>query len=330
MNTTSQPEISVLIATHNRRELIRRCLETLADQTQDAATFEAVVVVDGATDGTTAMLREMETPFELRVFEREQGGQAAALNAAIEAARAPVCLFIDDDVVASPQLLEAHLAGHKANARTLGIGSLTQQPSDTPDWYAHAFARSLVGHYEELSTRPARWDDCYGANFSAPRAALLEVEGFATDLPIGDDFDIAYRLCELGLIPTYLPTAYGVHDDQKLRPLMLSDARRQGLAHVELSVRHPGAASILLDWRGSAPPAELRLRRLLVALHVPLGPVAALGALVPADGRKVIYMLFVRRFAFWRTVREITTRSEWKAITRGGDPAAALAGRTSP
>jgi glycosyltransferase involved in cell wall biosynthesis len=312
---TPSPSLSVLIATHNRREMLARCLAALAAQGEDPAAFEVIVADDGSTDGTAAALAELSTPFELRVIEHAKAGKPVVLNAAIEAARGEVCLFIDDDVIASPQLVAEHLAAHRREPRTLGIGVLVQREPESGDWYARAFTKAWNEHFDELRARPARWTDCYGANFSAPRSTLREIGGFASDVPTVEDFDIAYRLVGAGLAVEFLPAADAVHDDQKPRARMLADLRREGAAYVEFAGRHPDTAPELLDWAAAAGPLELRLRRLAIALRVPPTLPAALGRFVPGPGRKMIWLHVVRRLAFWRSVRDATSREQWQQIT---------------
>jgi glycosyltransferase involved in cell wall biosynthesis len=312
---TPSPALSVLIATHNRLEMLERCLEALAAQTQDAAEFEVIVADDGSSDGTAEALAELSTPFELRVIEHAKAGKPVVLNAVIEAARGEVCLFIDDDVIASPQLVAEHLAAHRRAPKTLGIGALVQQAPEEHDWFTETFTRAWNDHYEELRRRQARWTDCYGANFSAPRATLAEIGGFAGGVATVEDFDIAYRLVGSGLAVEFLPAADAVHDDQKPRARMLADLRREGAAYVEFVGRHPDTAPELLDWTTAAGPLELRLRRLAIALRVPPALPAALGRFVPGPGRKMIWLHVVRRLAFWRSVREATSREQWRALT---------------
>jgi glycosyltransferase involved in cell wall biosynthesis len=317
--STPEPtiELSVIVASHERRELLRRCLDSLAKQTADPASFEVVVVIDGSTDGTAEMAAQLSTPFHLRVLELEKGGHAAAQNAAVAVASGAFCLLLDDDVVASPELIAAHLEALRKDPMTIGIGALTQEPVLANDWYAHAFARGWSEHYEELEGREARWTDCYGANISFPRQTLLEIGGVSTDLPAAKDFDLAYRLFRAGCVPRYLPAAHGVHDDQKRSVKMLTDAERQGSMHVELAGRYPEAATTLLDWHAGAGPREIALRRTAIGLRLPVAPLAWLGRFLPGDGRKMIWLHFVRRFAFWRGVRGSLSRHSWVMVTHG-------------
>jgi glycosyltransferase involved in cell wall biosynthesis len=310
-------ELSVIIASHERRELLRRCLDSLAEQTQDPATFEVVVAIDGSIDGTEEMAARLQTPFRLRVLQLEKGGHAAVQNAAVAVASGAFCLLLDDDVVASPELIAAHVEALRADPMTIGIGALTQEPVVAKDWYAHAFARGWSEHYEELESREAHWTDCYGANISFPRQTMLEIGGVSTDLPAAKDFDLAYRLFRAGCTPRYLPRAHGVHDDQKRSTKMLADAKRQGSMHVELAIRFPDAATTLLDWHAGAGQREIALRRVAIGLHLPAGPLAWLGRFLPGDGRKMIWLHFVRRFAFWRGVRGSLSRHSWVMVTNG-------------
>src|SRR5690606_34597298 len=127
-------------------------------------------VDDGSSDGTREMVEGLQTPFELRLISREQGGWAAAQNAGMEASSGLACLLIDDDIIASPGLVDAHISGLRSHGgQTIGIGPLTQMPPRARDWYAHTFAGEWNKHYALLARRRPDWMDCYGGNLSAPR-----------------------------------------------------------------------------------------------------------------------------------------------------------------
>lgn len=313
----SAPRISVLIATHNRRETLRRCLGTLNAQDLDPAKFEVVVGADGCDDGTAEMVEAFDAPYRLRLLRCARQGKSEALNAAIEAAAAPVCLCIDDDIVAWPGLVSGHLAAHRANPMAVGLGRIVQQPPDRRDWYAHAFAAAWNDHYERLASKPEpSWTDCYGANVSAPRALLLAAGGYASEFPIGEDYEIGFRLREHGGALTYLPEAGGVHDDQKPGGRLVADTRRQGRSYVELAARHPKMTPTLFAWFSEPTPREVLLRRALLALRLPPAALRPLGRLLPGSGRRQIWMYFISRYGFWRGVRDSVDRRRWLQISR--------------
>jgi GT2 family glycosyltransferase/peptidoglycan/xylan/chitin deacetylase (PgdA/CDA1 family) len=310
-------DLTVIVASHNRRQLLRRCLEALGRQTQDPGSFEVIVADDGSTDGSAEMVEGLRTPVAVRALSLAKDGKSAALNAAIEAARGSLCLFLDDDVIACPELVAEHIAAHREDPRTVGVGRLTQQPPAARDWYAHAFAVAWDVHYEELERKPPKWSDCYGGNLSAPRAALLEVGGFATDLPSAEDIELGYRLWRAGCAFRYLPGAHGVHDDQKRRRRMLDDARRLGSCWPLFIERHPGMCPELVGWFREASFRDVILRRVLLALRVPPAPLALLGPLAPAGRRRQIWHGFVARYALWHGVRRSMSRERWLQLFNG-------------
>ncbi|HVO55120.1 MAG TPA: glycosyltransferase [Solirubrobacterales bacterium] len=317
-------ELSVVIATHDRRRQLERCLGSLALQTASPSRFEVIVAADGCDDGSAELAEALTAPFALTVLRLEKAGQPGAQNAAIEAARGRSCLFLDDDVIASPGLVAEHLEAHRRDPAAIGIGALTQEPVSAGDWFADAFAHGFGEHYEDLAGRQPCWHDCYGANFSAPRQLLLEAGGMATDLDVAYDFDIALRLCQLGCRLYFLPEAGAIHSDTKGGADLLRDARRQGATHVELARRHPGIDREILVWDAGAGPNELRLRRLALSTGLSPHALAGLGRLLPGRGRRMIWLHFVRRLSFWSGVHHAADRDEWRLLTKRPEPAGPL------
>jgi peptidoglycan/xylan/chitin deacetylase (PgdA/CDA1 family)/glycosyltransferase involved in cell wall biosynthesis len=310
-------ELSVLIATRDRCDLLRRCLEALASQTQDPAGFEVIVADDGSGDGSVAMAEALETRFRLRVLRCAREGKAAALNAAIEAAEGAACLFLDDDVIASPALVAEHAAAHADKGRVLGIGPLEQPPPGKHDWFGGAYAEAWNERYTTLARRQADWPDCYGGNFSADRAALLEVGGFDVGLPAVEDIELGFRLCGAGCEPRYLPRAHGIHDDQKSSRRILAAGEGYGTFCAEFAEREPAARPKLLGWFLNTTQREVLLRRALLLLRIPPIAIAPLGTLMPGKGRRQVWFGFVSRYAFWRGVRGASSRERWLQATRG-------------
>ena len=310
-------KLSVVIASHNRRELLHRCLASLREQTADPASFEVIVADDGSSDGTAAMVESFDSPFALRLLRLEQGGQPTAQNAAIEIAEGAVCLFLDDDMIASPELVAEHVAAHRRDPATLAVGKLTQEPVSGNDPYAHAFAQRWNARYDDLAQRDLDWADCYGGNLSAPRETLLAVGGFATDLPSSEDLEISLRLTRAGCTPRYLPAAHAVHDDQKPGKTILAHELRFGAFCAWFVKRQPGTRRRLIGWFDQTTMREIALRRLLLALRAPPSWLAVAGRAIPNPGAREVWFGFVSRYAFWRGLRGAMSRDEWWQATRG-------------
>src|SRR4051812_19853042 len=95
-----EPAASVVVATHNRAELLARLTDALRAQS-DVDAFEVIVVDDGSADATPDVLRRIERSWPaLRTIRLDENrGPATARNAGWRAATAPIVAFTDDDCV---------------------------------------------------------------------------------------------------------------------------------------------------------------------------------------------------------------------------------------
>jgi glycosyltransferase involved in cell wall biosynthesis len=310
------PVVSVLIATHERRERLLRCLSALAAQDDDLNAFEVIIADDGSADGTAEMLEGLETPLRLVVLKLDRGGKSAAVNAALEHAAGQVCLFLDDDIIASPALVREHRAAYESDPRTVGIGPLEQKISPSADGYAKAHAARWNLRYVELSERAADWADCYGGNMSAPREALRAVGGLSDSLAAVEDIELGFRLWGHGCVPRYLPDAKAVHDDEKPGAKILLAEEGFGTFCASFVETHPDATARLLSWFNEPSSREVLLRSTLLRLGVPPGSLVKAGSLVPPRWRDV-WFGFVARYTFWRGVRKGMSKARWRRLRRG-------------
>ena len=98
-------DISVVIATHNQRARLRLVLCGLAGQHFPKGRFEIIVVDDGCTDGTDAMLAT-EYPEVHVVRQRPNVGRCRARNAGVEQAQGQLVAFLDGDALPHPAWLD--------------------------------------------------------------------------------------------------------------------------------------------------------------------------------------------------------------------------------
>jgi GT2 family glycosyltransferase len=112
---------AIVIRTCNEAPRLALTLASLA--AQDPAPAEVVVVDDGSTDETPAVLAAAAPGLPLTVLRHATpGGRSLASNAGAAAARAERVLFLDGDTIAAPGLVAAHAALHAAEPAALGRG----------------------------------------------------------------------------------------------------------------------------------------------------------------------------------------------------------------
>jgi glycosyltransferase involved in cell wall biosynthesis len=297
------PELSVIIPSHNRQALLQTCLESFKRQVVGTDEFEVIVVLDGSTDGTAEMLSDFDASFSLSVLAQPQSGASAARNTGASSARGLVLLFVDDDMIASPSLISAHLMAHRARARIVGVGVIARRIPVGADRFAQLRAETSREHYEHLLVRPLTYLDCYGGNCSVARSLFDEVEGFSVDLPVLNDFEFAYRLHEADARFVFVPDAVVTEERRDDWREIVADRELRGQIAVELYRRDPA----IVRQTELGGNEELRgpwvpLRGLCLALRLPPRPLARLGLLLRRRSWARKWFAFVWSYAFWRGV----------------------------
>ncbi len=107
-------EVSVIIPTHNRCQLLELTLRSVFEQRNVA--FEVIVVDDGSSDDTSRLLRSLGD--RVRVVRHERpGGVSAARNRGIAEARGRWVAFLDDDDLWAPDKLACQLEALRISDR---------------------------------------------------------------------------------------------------------------------------------------------------------------------------------------------------------------------
>jgi GT2 family glycosyltransferase len=199
--------ISIIVPTHNRRDLLLQLLESLFRQRLAAAEFEILVVCDGVTDGTSHSVRELCKMHPcLHLIEQAQAGPGAARNAGARAARGRYLAFTDDDCVAGECWLEQLLlAFERTDAVAVQGKTTTDRLTRTP----------LTHQMEVLSSWPAALPTC---NAAYRKDVFDRVGGFDESFrfPHDEDADLAWRIEELGKI-VFAPEAQIMHPPRRDR-----------------------------------------------------------------------------------------------------------------
>lgn len=114
-------DLSVIIPCYNNAAYLRDCLNSVLGQ-QTQYSFEAVVIDDGSTDNTAAILAEYEGKPNVTVLRQENRGHSGARNAGIQVCQGKYLLFHDSDDTLLPGSLEALLHCAFSNDADIALG----------------------------------------------------------------------------------------------------------------------------------------------------------------------------------------------------------------
>jgi len=101
----ARPFASVLIDTYNHERFIEQAVVSVLEQDFPATEREIIVVDDGSTDRTPAIVKKFEP--QLQLLRKDNGGQASAFNAGIPLCQGEVVAFLDGDDWWAPGKLKA-------------------------------------------------------------------------------------------------------------------------------------------------------------------------------------------------------------------------------
>ena len=178
----AHPTVTVVLNTYNRAGVVPRAIRSVLDQT--ASDIELVVVDDGSTDDTAAVVAEVDDP-RLRYVPRSNGGLAAARNTGLAAARGDLVAFMDDDDELRPTWLERLLVPIGRGAAVVTCGTEIRSPD----------GRSQVRLPEPMG---AAFDDVVGlflpGTFVVRRHVLEAVGGYLEGLRCSEQTELALRV----------------------------------------------------------------------------------------------------------------------------------------
>ena len=178
--------------------------------------MELIVVSDGCTDSTSSTVAGFTDRLPLKFLRQSKSGVASARNLALTETRSPLVLFLDDDVVPSPGLIEKHLQFHEEHPEVESalLGYVTWLPElpITPfmKWYGefgalYGFARLASGH--EVHPRYL-----YSCNISFKTEFLRSNGGFDPHLSVLEDNELGFRLGKQGMRLFFCRAARGYHN----------------------------------------------------------------------------------------------------------------------
>jgi len=244
-------DLTVVIPTYNRRALLRDAVASLRRQTFDPNRYELLIISDGATDGTDDDYAAPLSGPDTRLVRQEKKGfgLARARNLGTKLARGKLVLFFDDDMVAEPGLVAAHVAAHERYPEdTVAVCGRVKLAPDLPQT---PFCRIVLGDICRLfadNPDEPRWLDFAMAlswQTSYKKAQLERVNGFDENFRSygWEDIEFSYRVTKQGMRFWLEPGAVSLHRDQRYT-VETHGQRMQNSARMAplLFQRHPALA----------------------------------------------------------------------------------------
>lgn len=243
MEVTSEnrePSASIIIPTKNRASLLQRFLPSLAEQNV-ADPYEIIVVDNGSTDSTASVVERAAARWpHIRRIVETASGSARALHTGALAARAPILIFVDDDMRVVPDLVARHLEAHRENPGSCVLGQIVSAPGRHP--FDRMQAYIFDGPRSTWANRRPEPSDYWSGNVSLARELYFRLGGYNqkfAEIGYGKDWDFGMRLVAAGVKLVFAPEALSYHHfTEKFRD-RLDKAYRVGIACAYIKDHYP-------------------------------------------------------------------------------------------
>lgn len=189
-----RPMFSIIMPLYNKAPYVRKAVESVVGQTY--RDWELVVVDDGSTDGSDAVVRSIADP-RIRLVRQENAGVGAARNRGVAEGSAPYICFLDADDWWESTFLEemAGLVERYPDAGIYGTGYYIVKDGKkrvAPIGVEESFSEGEINYcrvYAKTLCMPLT-----SISVCIPRTVFDEAGGFPTDVRLGEDFLLWLRI----------------------------------------------------------------------------------------------------------------------------------------
>jgi poly-beta-1,6-N-acetyl-D-glucosamine synthase len=326
-----RPSVEIVVAARNEEAALPALLASLARQTDHDCRF--LFVDDHSSDGTRALLERFraQMPSRVRILSNTKEpsgltGKQAALDLAIQAARADVLLFTDADCVVPEDW--AGEMGARFSAPSVGAVVGRVRLPEGRGFLARfqAFEQPLINQYNLAVVGVGGAFGCFGNNLAVRREAALAVGGFrGLGYSVTEDTTLLTAIRDLG--------RWKVRATVAAAGTVTTVAKTDWRSYVNQHTRWNAGAIYARDW-------QTRLSYLLViVLYLPLtlvllpvgfldwrvpllsltslvsvGSFGLLAGLYPGVPRARYYLRFLPNLVFFLVFYSYVT---WRAVLAG-------------
>ena len=203
-----EPAISVVLPTYRREKIVIDTIEALVPQLRAS---DEIVIVDQTPEHereTAAALQRLASDPRIRLFRKTTPNQAEAMNVAAWLARGDVLLFLDDDIIPSATLLDAHRAAFAgADPPPATCGQVLQPWNERPLDFVRDFDLGFNAAYSRRCEIVA----LMAGNFAMRRETFIAVGGMDENYRgsnYRNDSEMAFRIVQrTGRRILFLPDA---------------------------------------------------------------------------------------------------------------------------
>lgn len=219
---------------------MRELLQSLSEQSNKD--FEVVVVEDGSERSTSdGVVGEYADRLNVKYFVKPNSGPGLTRNYGSERSSGEYLIYMDSDCVVPPQYIQV-LHDYLAVNRVDTFGGPDASSDDFSD-YQKAVSYSMTSFFTTGGIRGGKkkLDKFFPRSFNMGyRRDVYDRLGGFSEILLGEDLELSYRLAKNGCSSALIPDAYVYHKRRATSKSFYRQVFRFGVARINLSLRYPG------------------------------------------------------------------------------------------
>jgi glycosyltransferase involved in cell wall biosynthesis len=227
-------DISIIIPTYQRPELLLRCLIALKRQNFSRDNYEVIVVTDGADATTRHVVNHYRNELGMQLFcwsLPEKKGPAAARNYGWKHAKGRLIIFVDDDCIPEKNMIASYWNAFEYSGEECVVftGKVVVPLPEHPTDY-------------ELNVSHLETCEFVTANCACAKKCLEKVGGFdeAFEMAWREDSDLQFRFIDLQIPIQKVNEAQVIHPARKTSWGASLKEQRKSMYEALLYKKHPG------------------------------------------------------------------------------------------
>lgn len=207
------PDITVAIPTYNREEILLDTIHEILDQSYKNL---ELIIIDQSKEHTKKITQSIFAIDDrrFRYFKVDPACLPAARNFALQVAKAPIVLFLDDDIKPHKDLVSFHINTFRNNPALSAVGGRVLQKDFLIQKKVLRFDRFAIPHGTFTATQADYTNTFPGGNHSIKVIDALSVGGYDTryyQTAFREESDMSAKMTKKGMVIYYEPKAELLH-----------------------------------------------------------------------------------------------------------------------
>lgn len=235
---------SIIIPVYNRPQEIDELLASIVQQDYKGS-FEVVIVEDGSSLKSDKVIEKYQSKLSIKYYDTENTGAGASRNFGMQQANGNYFIILDSDVILPPQYLKEVDSRLQASYTDAFGGPDVAHPNFTPLQKAINYSMTSVlttggirGKKKGIGKFQPR-----SFNFGLSKEAFDATKGFS-DLKIGEDIDLTFRLWEAEFKTQLIEKAFVYHKRRATLSQFYKQTFAFGTGRPKLNKRYPQTAKL--------------------------------------------------------------------------------------